>query len=424
MDKYFPNVPFIRSTVGHETNLVVRSAEAFKEIMIRQADAFPKPLEVYGVLDLFGSNIVTTNGDPWKIHRRVCEPAFSESHMKFLAEETAKSTELMFKRFGDKLITINAEKEMIDVTLDIIGKVNFGADLGIYTEVQYDSNVHTMSMRKALEITLSTGLLVRGVLPKWTNFLFPGTCRAVDEAGLYIRELIENKKNQSDRFDLLSLISTANQEALELSTNEMVADSFVFLFAGHETSATNLQWILYELAMHPEIQTKVFQQVSTVLKGRDPTYDDYQTLTYVNGVVQESLRLHPPVSLVPKVAKKDVIVTGQKIRKGTMVLMDLVSVQRSTQYWDEPLQFRPERFDSSISPKITPYAYAPFSLGARKCLGAHFSLVETCVILSMIVQKYEIKLPKGVDYSKKPIEEVQVVTIKPHDLHVDLVPRQ
>jgi cytochrome P450 len=423
--QYFPNAKFIRCTTGTTTNLFVRGPEVFKEVMIKQAEAFPKPPEVYSVLNLYGPNIVTTNDSVWKLHRRVCEPAFSEEHMKYLALESSKSTELMFKRFGEGVVTINADKEMTDVTLEIIGRVVFGTNLGVYENVPIDTSKHTITMRNALENTLGLGLLVRGVLPQWMNFLFPGTCKAVDEAGLYIRELIERKKTSTEeRFDLLSLIATANDTSLDLSTNEMIADSFVFLFAGFETSATNLQWILYELSQHPEIQEKIFQEVSTVLNGKEPTYAEYESLKYTNCVISECLRLHPPVTFLPKVAKRDTVVCGQKIKQGTMVFLDIVSVHRNEEYWENPLEFKPERFDTTISPRIVPYAYAPFSIGSRKCIGFFFSLLETCVILSKIVQKYEIRAPAGVNYSKNPIEEYQQVTIKPRDLHVELVPRK
>jgi cytochrome P450 len=226
----FGETPFVRITTGHTTSLFARTTDAFREIVVKQADIFIKPIEVYGVLNIYGLNIVTTNDTEWKIHRRVCDPAFSEKHMRFMVEESVNSTELMFARWGPKKeLNIDVHKEMTDVTMDVIGKTNFGTDLGVYKELKYDERAHSMSFRKALEISLTMGLLVRGILPNWMSFMFPGTCKAVDEVGLYVGELIEQSKQGRERFDLLSLIARANETALELSKKDMIADSFVFV---------------------------------------------------------------------------------------------------------------------------------------------------------------------------------------------------
>jgi cytochrome P450 len=182
-----------------------------------------------------------------------------------------------------------------------------------------------------------------------------------------------------------------------------------------------MQWVFYELSTNPQVQEKAYEEVVRVLNGRDPTYDDYDNLIYVNGVISEALRLHPPVPFIPKMARKDTVVNGTKIPKGTKVFLDTYSVHRSPSYWTDPDKFEPDRFNTEKNGKLVPFSYAPFALGARKCIGSFFSQLEMMVILSKLLQKYKIvALPE----TSNPIQDSLFVTLQPKNLHTKLVARQ
>jgi cytochrome P450 family 3 subfamily A len=430
------------STFGR-TSIIVSDAELIKEVTIKNAKDYPKPLTSYKLIDIYGPNIVSTNDDVWRNHRAIADPAFAEKHMYYLVEETAKSTHLMFGKWKqqtmNKSLIIDPDRDMTDITLDIIGKTNFGYDLGIFTERTFDPKTHKMTFFDALSLTTTLGLLVRGKVPPLIQPLFKQTLLAVEETEKYMQELIDDRVKNLNvvRYDLFSLLVESNlkqEESADLSAiqrrltdKELISDVYIFLLAGHETSTTTLQWILYELVLNPDKQQKAYETVMQVLGTRDPTYEDYDKLDYIKCIMNESLRLHPPVSMVPKVTRKNVTLGGYNIPKGTPIDIAIHAVQTSEEYWDEPYKWIPERFQESDL-KRNSCAFIPFSVGARRCIGNTFSQIETVIIVAMILRKYQVHFDMNDETMKeimrtKKTKYHQLVTKKPYYLRLKLVER-
>jgi cytochrome P450 len=371
-----------------------------------------------------------------------------QKHMHYLVDETARSTHLMFRRWKNEnkknRLVINPDRDMTDITLDVIGKVNFGYDLGIFTERKFDPKKHEMSFFDALTITSTLGLLVQGRAPEWLKPLFKKTMMAIKETKKYMQELIDDRVQNIDsvRHDLLSLLveSNMNHEASEdlnniqrrLTENELISDVFIFLLAGHETSTTTLQWILYELALNLDVQQKAHQEVLKVIGDRDPVYDDYDNLVYIKCIMNETLRLHSPVVMVPKITRKAVKLGGFDIPKDTPIDIAIQTVQTDEKYWDQPYKWMPERFEEEYiqnDKKRHACAFIPFSTGARRCIGNTFSQIETVIIVAMILQKYEVVFPSDDDKMNKILKSGKIpttflVTKKPKYLRVELKERK
>ncbi len=151
----------------------------------------------------------------------------------------------------------------------------------------------------------------------------------------------------------------------------------------------------------------------------EPTYEDFEKLSYVNQIVYESLRMHPPVYAVPKYVTSDKIeVSGYKIPKNVTIMCNIRQVHNDEEYWPEPRVFKPERFEQ----KYNPLSWIPFSAGSRKCIGFMFSLVESCMILTKLIQNYTIHLPEDVDRATM-FDPRQDVTIKPKNTRIILKKR-
>ncbi|KAL0489666.1 cytochrome P450 [Acrasis kona] len=427
----------MRVTTWTQTQIFISDAEVLKEIFLKNPENFPKPQQSYKPLLLYGDNIVNSNFDVWRKHRNICQPAFHENHMRFLAEQTVISTNTLLNFWGKRgdAFDIDVETDLTNITLDVIGKVNFGYNLNVFGEDTFDASKHKMSFKNALITTVNLGLLVKGILPEWTHFAFPTVVTAYEETKSYIKDLIDSRLNSSEqKYDLLSLLIEGNIRNGELSNEDVLADSFIFLFAGHETSATTLMWCLYELAIKQRVQQKLFDEVDSILKNKDPVYEDYEKLLYLNSVVNETLRLHSAVAMIPKENLKPFKIGKHYVPAKTTLLVNVFAVHNDEKYWPNPSEFRPERFLDGT--KIAPCTYLPFSFGLRKCknatcrrqlillgIGNKFSLVETCMILAMIVQKYEIHISKQetrVFSDEKPIDNYVVVTVKPKDLKIEL----
>jgi cytochrome P450 len=194
---------------------------------------------------------------------------------------------------------------------------------------------------------------------------------------------------------------------------------FIMLAAGHETTATQLAWTLLELAQNPDLTKRLQEEVDTVLPNkRKPTHDDFEKLKFLNSCVKESLRLHPPVTAVPKKLEKPFTIAGYKLPKDTFVWANIHAIHRDPEYWPEPEKYNPDRFyDETLSKQIHPLSYLPFSGGLRKCIGFQFSYVESCMILARFAQFFSVSLPDGVT-QEQAREETPFITLKAKNTQV------
>jgi len=432
----------LRVTAFDTSRIYVSDPDLIKDITLNRAKLFPKP-PVYFMLDIWGSNIVSANDGVWKKHRVVADPAFAENHMNYLVQESAKSAILLIKRMESSRINtklvIDSVAEMQDVTLDIIGKVAFGYDLGIFNPKKAVAP-HSITFEEALKLTTTLGLLVGGLLPLWSRRFFPETTIALKETEKYMMELIKfrlDHLNDTNKHDLLSLLVSSNAEQIKetsLTDQELVSDVFVFLIAGHETSATTLSWMLYELALNKRVQDKMYKEAKEILSNLKPDELDvttYDKLEYTKHAVTETLRKHPPVKFVYKMTRSDTHIGKYFVPKDTEVMLNVINVHMNEKYWPDAHVFKPERFDpeSTEYHKVKSCTFLPFSLGSRKCIGSKFSEIETAILISYIVLNFEVFIPEDDVYMNSKevlrgnIETEDRITSRPQKLKVELKKR-
>jgi len=194
-----------------------------------------------------------------------------------------------------------------------------------------------------------------------------------------------------------------------------------------ETTSTTLQWVCYELSRRPEIQKKCRDEIDQYLgKGvgaRAPGYDDYPLLNYINAVISEALRLHPPVTGVFRIAKKSTQLGQYHVPKDTNIHINIFAANRSEKNWDKPNEFIPERFPMNADEQLKiqhNFTWVPFSMGPRKCIGFKFAQLEAFVLLCRMLQFYEL------EFANQPGEEIiekPGVTVRPDNCKILLIPR-
>jgi cytochrome P450 len=216
------------------------------------------------------------------------------------------------------------------------------------------------------------------------------------------RLIAERRTAPEDRGDLLSLFLAVEDETTgERMTDLQVHDEVMTLFiAGHETTALTLTWALILLAQHPEVEAQLQAELERALAGRSPTVDDLTRLPYTDSIIKETLRLYPPVWSILREALGDVEIGPLALRRGDVVWLTPYLIQRDPRYFDQPEQFRPDRFapDGSGQPlerRIPRYAYYPFGGGPRICLGNGFAMLEARLLLATIAQQVRLRLPAG-----------------------------
>jgi cytochrome P450 len=209
----------------------------------------------------------------------------------------------------------------------------------------------------------------------------------------YAGELVRERRRQATRPDdvLTRLIEATEAADHRLRDEEMIAQVLTLWYAGHETQTLALTWAWYEVATHPEVEAALLQELATVLQGRAPTLADVPRLVYTLQIFKEVLRLHPPAWLFPREVTTRLDVGGSRLDEGTLVMACPHLTHRLSLHWPDPEQFRPERFAPSGDTSHAPYAYYPFGIGQRTCLGQPFATQEFLLVLAVLAQRFQLR---------------------------------
>ncbi|PVG01189.1 cytochrome P450 [Serendipita vermifera] len=404
-------------------SLHVGDADAIKEITSNRT-SFPKPVQFYKIINLFGSNILSTEGDEWRMHRKIVAKSFTERNNRLVWEQTISTVLDLFTTWERDGRLGNAEEEgalkvtdiasvMRELALMVISAAAFGMNLS-WKDSESVPAGHTMSFKTSLH-HVSEGFLHRVALPDWILSLYPfgrKTKAAYNEMELYVREMIEERRIQpADREDLLSnLLKARDEEDIEVKRKEeentwkftdsdLLGNIFTLLFAGHETSANTMSFVLAFLALYPNVQQRFLQEIKSVVgNGGIPTYADVPKLVYGAAIIQEALRLIPIVPVIPKISAVETqftttaaegAVKNISVPHGTPLLINVVGLHYNPKLWDDPYEFRPERFLQAYNK----HAWIPFSAGSRSCIGRRFAELELLAAVTLFVSHFNISVP-------------------------------
>jgi cytochrome P450 len=219
----------------------------------------------------------------------------------------------------------------------------------------------------------------------------------------------ERQRDGEDRGDLLSVLVSARDEAGRPMPDRQLRDEVVtLLLAGQETTALVLTWMFYLLGTHPEADAKLAAELAEVLNGRPPTAEDLPKLPFTEHVALEAMRLYPPVWVFGREATADCVIGGYSVPAGTTLLISPWVTHRDPRLYDDPLSFRPERWNDGFARKLPRLGYFPFSGGPRICLGAQFATQELTLALATIAQRYRLKVT-----NETPVEPSPSITLRP-----------
>ncbi|KAI8849758.1 cytochrome P450 [Chytridium lagenaria] len=391
---------------------------------------FLKPIHHYGVLDVFGRNIVSTESDDWRRHRKISAPQFSERNNALVHDEAVRTARMMFEAWEEEAVNngkdlssqgfeIDASKDMMRFALTVISSALFGMQLqwGLENETKNKPAGHTLSFQQSLE-TMLHNLVLWLMFPKPMFYLpipvLTETRIAFQEFSAYLKELLDSARtNRSSDANLINMLVQAADDEGEkagLSETELTGNAFAFILAGHETTAGALQYALSVLAEQPELQEKLYNHVKEVVGDEDaPTFKDFSSLTYVQAMMQETLRMYPIVTTIPKwTADASLNLGPWVLPPKTYVNVVTTGLHFHPEVWEEPLKFNPDRFLGNYNRN----AWVPFSEGPRGCLGKKFSQVEFVCALSTIVLRYRFTPALGADPEAYK-EPFSIITLKP-----------
>jgi cytochrome P450 len=244
---------------------------------------------------------------------------------------------------------------------------------------------------------------------------------AFGELDEVIDRMVRDRLGTSQRDDLLGrLLAARDSETNEKLTKREIRDELVtMLVAGFDTTTNVLCWTCYLLSQNPTADRKVHSELSTVLVERQPNNEDLHRLPYIRTVIEESIRLYPPVPIMERQAIGDDEILGHRIKAGSSIIISPWLLHRNPKLWDHPLVFNPERFRPELAAKRQRFAYLPFGGGPRTCVGAAYGLTEATVFLSSILQRFRLRLKPGFR-----VEPQALITLRPrYGLKMILEPR-
>jgi cytochrome P450 len=356
-----------------------------------------------------GRGLLTSEGETWRSHRRIMAPAFDPRSVAGYAPIMTGVTEEFLARW-DALAEageVDVAAAMMELTLHIISQAMFSSDSDeIVNVVESGVSKYQTTVRPSLLDLLHVPLwFARLLAPMPKEGIFNEFDRKVD------RLLTERgKAPDAEPKDLLArLIAARDSETGGGMTPKEVRDQVVTIFmAGHETTSLALSWTWYLLSQHPAVETRLHEELASVLQGRTPKYEDVANLRYTRMVIEESMRLYPPAHTFGRqpIAADEIL--GHRIPAGAEILILPWLLHRKPSLWENPNRFDPERFAPERAAARPRFAYIPFGAGARICIGAAFAMTEAALILATIAQRYRLRLTPG-----HPVEPQGLITLRP-----------
>jgi cytochrome P450 len=350
-----------------------------------QHDAFIKGRALRLTKVVLGEGLLTSEDPLHRRQRRLALPAF---HHRRIAGYAAAMVDYAARRDAEwhHGQTVDVDAEMMRLTLEVVGKTLFDAEVG------GESSAISQAMGVAIQMFDRTS----NPLAEWLNRLpLPGTIRLrrarqrLDET---IYRIIDAHR-AADRDDLLALLLAARDEDTGAAmTDRQVRDEAMTLFlAGHETTAVALTWTWYLLAGHPEAEAKLHAEVDAVLAGRRPAFDDLPALAYTRQVFSEAMRLFPPAWALSREATRDVDLLGHPLPRGATVVLSPYLLHRDPRFWNDPERFDPDRFGPEARAARHKFAYLPFSTGPRGCIGEQFAWTEGILVLATLARRWRFR---------------------------------
>jgi cytochrome P450 len=371
---------------------VINHPEDVKRVLVGNHRNYTKGPGLDRVKILLGNGLMTSEGDFWRSQRYMMQPMF---HRRVVTEFN-QLIDAANDRFIDKWAAqatrgepVNLTDDMSELTLEIVLGSIFGKDLITLTRQPGGNPFAVVTRETARDLKFayqfrSLGKLVAALMAK-------------------------RRAEPAEHFDYLSmLMNVRDKESGDPMTERALIDEVMTLVvAGHETTASGLNWAWYLLARHPEVDARMHAEIKAAPEMTAPGLGQMEALQYTQNVINEALRLYPPGWLLSRRSLAADVLSGFEMPAGTDVLLSPYLVHRHPQFWKEPDAFRPERFDAAHENERPRFAYIPFAAGPRHCIGESLALYEMLMHLYKVARHYRLELA-----SDEPIELEALINLR------------
>jgi cytochrome P450 len=404
---------FFRFDLGPRRMVAMAHPDAIEHVLVKNRANYVKGRTYNSIRPLTGAGLLTLEGEAWKKRRRLAQPAFHRERLHDLVGTMVDVTRSFLDQHRRDVgggAPFDAHEATMRLTLDVVGATLFGQRLS------HDAKDGSGEAFGTALVLLTARAHAPVPVPRWVPT--PANrrlTRALDFTDAMVREIIQRARGSSGAESptlLRMLLESLDAETGERLTDQELRDEVVTLvLAGHETTALLLSWGFTLLGPRPDVVARMRAEVDDVLGGRDPRSDDLPKLVYMGRVIDEILRVRPPIYAVARDVVGDDVVMGHRVHAGEIALPLIFLAHQHPSFWESPESFDPERFRGDRTErngKRHHGAYAPFSLGARMCIGNVFTLIEAKIILAMLLQRADFEL-----LNREPIKRRAAMTVRP-----------
>lgn len=407
--------PIVRFKFGPFDSYLLNTPELTHEMLVKQSDVWRKsPVTRNVMYSAVGDGLFTSEGELWKSQRRMIAPLFHTKHVPSYGDTMANLTADLIADWKDGE-TRYIDHDFTVLAMQIISKVLFDADI---SQSAPEVERAVAEVLKAIEVKFGQIVGVPEWIPTANNRALKENLRVLDS---FIQSIINQRRKLTpeqaeEKSDLLTLLlNVQDEDGSRMSDKQVRDESMTFFGAGHETTAATLTWISYLLSQHPQVQSKLHEELDRALNGRLPGYHDLVKLPYTEQIVKEAMRLYPVAWSVFRVSTAESTLGGLHFPTNSVALVNIWGIHRDPKLYDQAESFIPERWTPEFEKSLPKQAYMPFGGGPRICIGNAFAMMEARLATATVAQKFALELAPNFEviptrqFTTKPKNGMQMI---------------
>jgi cytochrome P450 len=374
-------------------NYIINHPEDIKRVMLSNHRNYTKGDGMDRVKILLGNGIMTSEGDFWRRQRRMMQPSFHRRVIAQFADLIGEVNDKYAQRWAAAAARgepVNISSDSSELTLEIVLRSIFGTDLARLEQMMGVNPFEVVAKQSNRDLKFA--------------FQFRSLARLVGE-------LIQRRRREAEEhFDFLGMLMLTRDRETDqpMADKELIDEVLTLIVAGHETTAAALTWTWYLIGTHSRAAEALQAEADAVNPGGALNLDAAESLSFTHQVLQESLRLYPPGWLLSRRSVEADELGGFPIAPRTDVLISPYMLHRHPQFWSDPEQFKPERFAGEDAEERHRFAYIPFAVGPRHCIGENIAMFEMLVHVHAMTRRF--RLTRATD---EPIEFEAQINLRP-----------
>jgi cytochrome P450 len=406
----------VRLPLGPKTLHLFNHPDHAKHVLADNAANYHKGIGLIHARRVMGDGLLTSEGELWRAQRKTIQPVFQVKRIAKQFTAIAEEAELLVKRLRayQGAEPVDMREEMTGLTLGVLGRTLLDADLGAF-----DSIGHSF---EAVQDQAMFEMMTLGTVPIWSplpkQIRFRRARRELqDIVDRLAADRAAHPTPESD--DVISRLieSTAGETDPQVARSRLRDELVTLLLAGHETTASTLSWAFYLVDKHPEVWERLHAEAVEVLNGDALGYEDLHRLQYTSMVLEEVMRLFPPVWILPRLAQQKDEIGGFHVPAKADVLICPYLLHRHPGFWADPDRFDPERFAPGNTAGRNRYAYIPFGAGPRFCVGNNLGMLEATLVLATVARDLRLRKVPGYQVVGEPMLTLRVRGGLPMTVH-------